>query len=239
MGERSNRDVAREADVSEGTLRSYLRGETAPPIDRALRLAAVLGVSQSWLVLGLGAKYATDDPRTAELLRDLAGDQASAAARAAPARARAAIVNAVDRLAQEAGIVMVRHLGIEAGAGRGRYHVNDDVHGELAFREDWLRKKGINPRNAGIATVRGESMEPKLHDGDFVLVDRGDREVRSGRCYVLRQGDEIIVKYITRLPNGRLQATSENAAAFPPFLIELGVNVEIIGRVRADTHEWD
>jgi phage repressor protein C with HTH and peptisase S24 domain len=138
----------------------------------------------------------------------------------------------------DASLVMGPHLGIEAGAGAGRYLVGEEA-GEFAFREDWLRRKGINPKNAGLATVRGDSMKETLHDGDLMLVDRGDREIRSGRCYVLRQGDEIIVKYLSRLPNGRIQATSENAGAFPPFLIELGVNIEIIGRVRADTHEWD
>ncbi len=46
--------------------------------------------------------------------------------------------------------------------------------------------------------VKGDSMEPMLHDGDIVAVDRSRCEVRNGGIYVLRIGEELFVKQLER-----------------------------------------
>lgn len=41
------------------------------------------------------------------------------------------------------------------------------------------------------------------------------------------------------MPDGSLQAISENGEVFPPFVITGTDDVEILGRVRNHSHQWD
>lgn len=85
-------------------------------------------------------------------------------------------------------------------------------------------------------------MSPELRDGDAVLIDSGDRKLESGLTYVLRIGTDLVVKYITRLPDGDFEASSENPA-FRPFKVPVNSiesgEVEVIGRVRSSSRDWD
>lgn len=54
MEGRSIRGFARECGLSEGVLRSYLRGDTFPSLDRLGVLAVAAGVSDTWLATGEG-----------------------------------------------------------------------------------------------------------------------------------------------------------------------------------------
>lgn len=49
---RSIRGFARECGLSEGVLRSYLRGDTFPTLDRLWAISAAAGVSVTWLATG-------------------------------------------------------------------------------------------------------------------------------------------------------------------------------------------
>ena len=74
---------------------------------------------------------------------------------------------------------------------------------------------------------------------DAVLVDQSQTIPRSGFGFVLRQGDELLVKYCQLIPEGLLRVSSENES-FEPYDINLNkmMNVSILGRVLASTHEW-
>ena len=180
-------------------------------------------MSVRWLTTGEGDPF--DSPESEKRFQEVA------------ARLRSGAYHAQKAL--EADLVMVRHLGIEAGAGPGRFVVADAEYGALAYRRDLLREMGVNPEVAGLATVRGHSMNNLLHDGDTVLIDRSDVNIRSGRCYVFRLGDELLVKYLQRLPGGLVEAISENADVFKPFTITPDQDMELIGRVRSHNHRWD
>jgi len=86
--------------------------------------------------------------------------------------------------------------------------------------------------------VRGDSMEPTFHDGDFVVfkVYVGDgSDIPSGKVVVVRNNyGELIVKRLTRI-NGLIVLTSDNPK-YPPMqpsadLQIVGVAVEAIKRV--------
>lgn len=50
------RGLARECGLSESVLRSYLRGDTFPSLDRLVAIAIAAGVSETWLATGEGHK---------------------------------------------------------------------------------------------------------------------------------------------------------------------------------------
>lgn len=84
-------------------------------------------------------------------------------------------------------------------------------------------------RAEGLICIRatGDSMEPAIHDGDLVVLDRTSAEPTDGQTFVLRTGDGLIVKRLRR--RGAVwEITSDNPRYRPR-----GVAAEerVIGRV--------
>jgi len=136
-------------------------------------------------------------------------------------------------------VVIRQHEDIAASAGHGAANSEHADIGGLSFSRKWLAKRGLNPAQCEVINVTGDSMQGRLNDGDKVLVDISDRTPKSGRAYVLLQGEELLVKYCQLLPDGMLRVSSENPQ-YPPYNIDLArtPGVSIVGRVRASTHEW-
>ena len=138
-------------------------------------------------------------------------------------------------------MVLVNRYDVHVGAGHGAYVVGEDVLGSVAFKKDWIKERGLNSNNLALVDVVGDSMEKVLREGDFVLIDLSQIEIVSGKAYVIRIDDELLVKYLRYLPGGLIQVFSENSAVYPPFSIdkkELGTGIFIIGRVVASAHMW-
>ena len=80
-------------------------------------------------------------------------------------------------------------------------------------------------------TVRGQSMYPKIEDGDRVVVRRQD-SVDNGRIAVVMIGDDAVVKRVN-FNDGRLELTSFNPE-YAPRVIEGSdlANVRVVGLVQ-------
>lgn len=63
--------------------------------------------------------------------------------------------------------------------------------------------------------VAGDSMEPTLHDGDMIMINQGERAVHTGRVYLMRLGDELMVKRLETRPGGVLLIRSDNSCYDP------------------------
>ncbi len=134
---------------------------------------------------------------------------------------------------------MVPKYDAAASAGNGALNGHHSEIQGLCFRRNWLNKKGLQANNLKVIDVTGDSMLGRLSDGDQVLIDESQTTPKSGYAYVLRQGDELLVKYAQLLPQGILRLTSENQT-YAPYDIDLSrePDVSILGRVVASTHEW-
>lgn len=128
----------------------------------------------------------------------------------------------------------------EASAGAGALVSSEQETGFYAFNSSWLQRRHLSPDSLAVISVRGDSMEPKLSDGDLILVDKSQSEIADGISYVLRLGNDLLVKYVQRLRPDLISVVSENRR-YPPREIRLDEfdgDVEIIGRVVASMHEW-
>jgi phage repressor protein C with HTH and peptisase S24 domain len=97
---------------------------------------------------------------------------------------------------------------ISAGGGLSPDNAVDLM---LAFRKDWIKRKG-KPENMSLIKVQGDSMEPTLLSGDLVLVDHNKTTIApQGGIYAISINHEIMIKRVQILfPEDRLRIISDN-----------------------------
>lgn len=130
-------------------------------------------------------------------------------------------------------LVAVPRVEIGASAGPGGLAEIEEMGAPMGFDAALLRDLGVGKAGAlSIIRVSGDSMEPTLHDGDDILVDRESRAIRSGRIYVLRLAGLLVVKrlIVERGAPGPFVIRSDNAAHPEIRHFDLA-DVELIGRV--------
>ncbi len=141
---------------------------------------------------------------------------------------------------QALDFVPITRFSVEASAGPGALVDEETQTGFYAFNRRWLDRRQLDPGSLAVIAVHGDSMEPKLSDGDLILVDRAQRQIADGIAYVLRIDTDLLVKNVQRVRPGVIALLSANAL-YPPREIDaegLDGEVEIIGRVVASMHEW-
>lgn len=95
----------------------------------------------------------------------------------------------------------------------------------------WLRALTHSaPSHLAVLRVDGDSMEDTLHDGDWVLVDRGETRAKRGGVFALQVDDATWVKRLTlNLKDRLIQVISDNPRYPVQELREDSLSV--IGRV--------
>lgn len=124
--------------------------------------------------------------------------------------------------------VDVPRLPLGAAAGAGALAGEEAPFDSFRFSRGWLREQGLANAELHAIRVQGDSMEPLLHDGDEILVDRAQRALRDG-IHVVRLGDALMVKRLAAAGPGRALLLSQNSA-YPPIEVALD-ELEIVGRV--------
>jgi phage repressor protein C with HTH and peptisase S24 domain len=122
----------------------------------------------------------------------------------------------------------VPRLALGAAAGPGALAGDEAPFDSFRFSRRWLREQGLGGAQLSAIRVHGDSMEPLLHDGDEILVDRAQRTLRDG-IHVVRLGDALMVKRLAAAGPGRATLLSQNYA-YPPVEVALD-ELEIVGRV--------
>jgi hypothetical protein len=126
-------------------------------------------------------------------------------------------------------------MNVKVAGGSGATASAENVVAFNAYRKSWLDEQGLLTAELSEVTITGRSMEPVLPDGKSVLVNHSDTDPQGGSIYVVRQDEDLIAKYLQKLPGGRLQVSSENGAAFPPYEVKesdiAAGSFAIVGRV--------
>ena len=220
---RTDTALAAKFGVKQNTVSGW-RKRNALPFQDVIDLAEREGLNPAWVLFGSGRANREENRRytpvtTSEFLDGLDGPTI-----------------------ENDDFVLVPVYGVELAAGFGRIPEDERVVRHHAYHSFYFRKWGLDPEQCCVVRISGDSMNDLLFDGDHGLLHMAERNVISGKAYGFRMGDELLVKYLQRLPNGNLQASSHNHAQYPPFEIakaELGQDVEIIGRLRDHNHRWD
>ncbi|MEG3080852.1 S24 family peptidase [Halomonas sp. 5021] len=125
----------------------------------------------------------------------------------------------------------VKMYDIEAAAGAGRSFEGEPVQTTLYFSTAELSDQGLDPAQVVGVKVRGDSMLGTLDDGDWVLVDRSNRDPKQEGVFLLLVSGERRIKRVQRLAGGALYLISDNDHYQPEMIKPQDMHdVEILGR---------
>lgn len=125
------------------------------------------------------------------------------------------------------GHVAIEAVSLEVGAGSRLVVSEHPEHRLRVYDADFFIRHRCSPGQCRAYRVSGDSMRPFIFDRDWVVVDTNNRTppgpgVTDERLctYVLRLGDEIMVKMLHRLPDGSLRVSSVNPEPrYAPFTV--------------------
>nr|WP_226826929.1 S24 family peptidase [Igneacidithiobacillus copahuensis] len=125
------------------------------------------------------------------------------------------------------GYVTIEAVSLEVGAGSRLVVTEHPEHRLRVYDADFFIRRRCNPNQCKAYRVAGDSMRPFIFDKDWVVVDTSNRTppgpgVTDERLctYILRIGEEIMVKMLHRLPDGSLRVSSVNPEPkYAPFIV--------------------
>lgn len=225
-GRQTQEEFARELGVHAGTLGRYERGERLPDAEFLVALSRKKNISTDWVLFGLPPMSLTE-----------ASDQGL--------RGRALLERHSEGLTREpqprdsAGdLVLVNLYNVRVGGGRSMLAPERErVSAVRAFSRSWLWNSfKATKDDVYLVSVTGDSMAPLLNDGDVILADRRDKNIRNDDVYVVRMDEVLMVKNVQLLPGGIIKVWNENKRVAGPFTVnlhrpEMSPGFEIIGRV--------
>ena len=131
------------------------------------------------------------------------------------------------------GKSLVAVYEVAASAGGGALAETEDLAAHVvAFPPNYLRKlTRSNPKNLSIISVKGDSMLPTLLDDDLVMLDVSKRDLNYDGLFVLRYGENLLVKRIARSARREhIKIISDNRDLYPPEDVHVG-ELEVVGKV--------
>ena len=187
----TQRRVAEEIGTSASHLSSMEHGRVGISIRTALRIAKCLNVSIEYLA-GM-----VDDPRSArEMLAEI--------------DTKSAEICGIKKAYAETEDISISEIDTSAGAGA--VTGDEKITGHVRFPCQWLRNRDLQPAVCRIIRVSGDSMEPTLPNGAAILVNRRSRHLQDGKVFVIRIGDDLVVKRTVRDPEAGWLLVSDNSA---------------------------
>jgi phage repressor protein C with HTH and peptisase S24 domain len=118
---------------------------------------------------------------------------------------------------------------IRASAGAGALVEDGTPSGWQPYRASELTRWNID--DLAVIQVGGDSMWETLHDGDKVLVNRGEKRIVKPGIYILAYEGELLVKRCQRnLNDGSVMVSSDNPA-YQSFIVNDPDKLNVLGRV--------
>lgn len=223
--ERGDRPTLNQTEVGErcewkspqSTVSQYMNGKVALNLEALVKLSAALDFEPADVSPSLAAGITrVTDSDSSPVVAPIPG---------------AADVEPIDE-----NYAFVSQYSAKAAAGLGHDNPHVESVATLAFKREWLRIKGVNPKNLIIIYADGESMWPTINDHDVLLIDMSRTEPADGHVFVMASADNgAIVKRLVQSPLGGwiIRSDNDDKNEYPDLLLSRNEINEhrIIGRV--------
>ena len=137
----------------------------------------------------------------------------------------------ISDCSKDKNIIYIDKLSLQAGAGAGIYNFEVETIEKVPIPLS-LFKTPQNPDHLKIIQVSGDSMEPTLKDGDYVIINTAQKSANDG-IYALIYDNSVIIKRVQFCLNGNIKIISDNPKydSFTFTKEELqDLNIKILGK---------
>jgi len=133
----------------------------------------------------------------------------------------------------------VPSVNLRVGAGSSIVSENLEVEGLKRYSLEWAIKYALKPERLIRYQVRGNSMEPIIKEGAWILVEMGECQICDGNPYLIRSGEDVQVKFLFRRPDGGIIIRSHNPA-YPDVILtgEEANSIQVLGRIVESVQMW-
>jgi phage repressor protein C with HTH and peptisase S24 domain len=120
-----------------------------------------------------------------------------------------------EELAEERGFALIEEIDLAFGMG-ATFLDSDrapEVKGLVPFRASWLRDMFRGPvESLKVVRGSGDSMQPTIQDGDFVLIDTSRRRIdEQDVIWAVSYGDLGMIRRLRQLPSGNVLMMPDNS----------------------------
>ncbi|MCW8041237.1 S24 family peptidase [Acinetobacter entericus] len=212
-----HKDLVSTTGASKGAVSHWLSGLNTPSGERLLTLARLLKTTPDWILTGVQV----------------------------PEKSNADIAQMEVGIYQDGDPVPDGYVAIDyyddvfVSAGNGYLNLEKPSNNKMLFPVDLIRECNVEPSTTKVIHVRGESMFPKLKDGQAISIDMSARTIYDGEIYAFQVGDDTKIKYLfnwNEQGKGGFKAVSANSDKnqfpdeyYPPSRIE-SEGVSILGQ---------
>lgn len=184
-------DLARHTSINYEMIRRYTEGYSMPRPDGLIKLAKALGVRPEWLQFG----------GTLDLKIPPSGSN----------------IGVLEEYINTSKHIEIQRydVNLSAGAGNSIWIVRESCDDPIVFRRGWFKRHRYNPDLLKGMYVRGDSMEPELHNGDTVIINTDDTEILDGEIYAIFFKNKLYIKELRQSEDGIL-IISKNPE-YPPM----------------------
>jgi phage repressor protein C with HTH and peptisase S24 domain len=208
-------EVAKRAELKPSFLYDIINGKSAnPSVVKLARVASELGVDLSY--------FLTMQTSTVVPLRQLPREVAN----------HNLINTEIDNAVNPQDYVKLLSLRTASEGIEGLVEEGNESE-PYFFQRNWIRNHlNANPSDLRIIRVRGDSMEPTLHNNDVILVDLSKNYPTPPGIFVLFDGIGLVAKRIDVMANSTppsLKIISDNPI-YGTYIRLLG-DIRVIGRV--------
>lgn len=201
-------DLIEATGLSKGTVSKWISGVNTPSGKSITSLSKALKTSPEWILDGIDRPLGSQQVEVWDEARLSGGD--------------------------EVEIPFFEEFSFACGDGAlNEQMVN--AKKKLKVPRSTLRNLSIDKNNAVAAKASGDSMSPKIEDGDIIHIDVGRKTIKDGKTFVICLGGLNYAKKLYNMPFGGVRIVSNNAEEFPEIVLtkeEAEINqFEIIGWV--------
>lgn len=211
----SQHQLAKLAGVSQSTI-GNLEAGIRNSARKITSIALALEVDAAWLAEGVGAFEMQDASPFSEQTH-------------IPSGARP--VKEFQR--GDSDFVEIQKVRLKLSAGISGFAVEPLIENgaPIVFQKEWLERHGYFAENLIALKIRGESMRPKLDDGDLVVINTADRTPKDNHVYAVNFDGEDLIKRLRR-ENREWWLVSDNPdqKSYPKQICK-GASCILIGQV--------
>lgn len=170
-----HKDLVAATGASKGTVTNWISGVNNPTGNRLVQLAQALNTSSEWLLSGTESNTEKSNASISNMKVEVYEDG--------------------DPIPD--GYVAIDYYDeVYVSAGNGYLNLEKPSNKKMLFPVDLVRECNVKPDTTKVIHVRGESMFPKLKDGQAISIDMSAKTIFDGEIYAFQVGDDTKIKYL-------------------------------------------